>query len=145
MYEFHNDKNGIVTFGETKRIHYQSLKERKWVLGDETVDQRYEYKNLGVMKNYIGSFSSDVEDNIDKTRKKGRYDFCIWFDRRKVTPLVYIKFWRQTCLTPLLYGVELFTVTNTLIGKFKRCQQCFSKISFSLQKFTPKQLLLKLS
>ena len=78
-YEFHNDKSGIVTFGETKRIHCQSIKQRNWVLGNEIVHERYEYKNLGVVKNYAGSFSSNVEDNIDKTRKKGRYDICIWF------------------------------------------------------------------
>ena len=27
-------------------------------------------KTLGVTKNYVGSFSSNVEDNIDKTRKR---------------------------------------------------------------------------
>ena len=27
-------------------------------------------KNLGVVKNYIGSFSSNVEENIDKRVKK---------------------------------------------------------------------------
>ena len=70
QYEFHNDKSGIVTFGGTKQIHYQSFKQRNWVLGNESVDERYEYKNLGVVKNYIGSFSSNVEDNIDKTRKR---------------------------------------------------------------------------
>ena len=69
-YEFHNDKSCIVTFGETKRIHCQSIKQCKWVLGNEIVDERYEYKNLGVVKNYAGSFSSNVEDNIDKTRKR---------------------------------------------------------------------------
>ena len=69
-YEYHDNKSGIVTFRETKQIHFQSFKQRSWVLGNETVDERYENKNLGVMKNYIGSFSSDVEDNIDKTRKR---------------------------------------------------------------------------
>ena len=69
-YEFHNNKSGIVTFGETKRTDCQSIKQRNWLLGNETVDERYEYKNLGVVKNYVGSFSSNVEDNIDKTRKK---------------------------------------------------------------------------
>ena len=69
-YEVHNDKSSIVNFGETKRIHCQSSKQRNWVLGNETVDERYEYKNLGVVKNYIGSFSSNVDNNIDKTRKR---------------------------------------------------------------------------
>ena len=47
------------------------------MLGNETVDERYEYKNLGVVKNYIGSSSSDVETTLTKPEKDG-YDFCIW-------------------------------------------------------------------
>ena len=64
--------------GETKRIHCKSFKQRNWVLDNETVDERYEYKNLGVVKNCISSFSSNVEDNVDKPGK-ARYDICIWF------------------------------------------------------------------
>ena len=112
---------------------------------NEIVDERYEYKNLGVVKNYAGSFCSNVEDNIDKTRKKAGMIFASGFDRRKVNPFVYIKFWRQACLPSLLYGVELFTVTPTLIEKFERCQMWFLKNLFFVPKFTLKHLLLKLS
>ena len=42
------------------------MNERYWVLGNDSVDELYEYKNLGVVSNYVGSFSS----NADKTRKK---------------------------------------------------------------------------
>ena len=136
-YEFHNDKSDIVTFGETKRTHCQSIKQRNWVLGNETVDERYGYKNLGVVKNYVGSFSSNVEDNIGKTRKKAGMIFASGFDRRKVNPFLYIKFWRQAFLPSLLYGVELFTVTSTLIEKFERCQLWFLKNLFIVSKFTP--------
>ena len=115
------------------------------MLGNETVDERYECKNLGVVKNYIGSFSSKVEDNIDKTRKKAGMIFASGFDRRKVNPFVYIKFWRQACLPSSLYGAELFTVTPTLIEKFIRCQQWFLKNLSFVPTFVPKQLLLKLS
>ena len=67
------------------------------------------------------------------------------FDRRKVNPLTYIKFWRQACLPTLLYGTELFTLTPTLLTKLERCQQWFLKNVFYVPKFTPCQLLLKLS
>ena len=63
------------------------------------------------------------------------------FDNRKVNPFLYIKFWRQACLPSLLYGVELFTVTQ----KFERCQMWFLKNLFFFLRFTPKHLLLKLS
>ena len=46
------------------------MKERERALGDDTVEELYEYKNLGVMKNCCGSFASNIFDNIDKTRKK---------------------------------------------------------------------------
>ena len=63
-------KSGIVTFGESKRAHSEAMKESIWVLGGESVTELYEYKNLGVVKNYIGSFSTNADDNIDKTQKK---------------------------------------------------------------------------
>ena len=69
------------------------MKERKWILGNDNVKELSEYKNLGVVKNYIGSFSSNVEENIKKTGKKAEMLFSANFDRRKVYPLVYIKLW----------------------------------------------------
>ena len=67
-YEFDNSKSGVVTFEETKSTHFKSMQDRKWFLGESSADELYEYKNLGVTKNYVGSFSSNVEDNIEKTR-----------------------------------------------------------------------------
>ena len=69
-YDFNHSKSGVVTFDETKTHHFESLKSREWLLGDTKVEELYEYKNLGVLKNYVGSFSCDTDDNIDKTRKK---------------------------------------------------------------------------
>ena len=63
-YEFNHSKSDVVTFGETKPIHCKSMKEREWVLGDHKVEELYEYKNLGVLKNYCGSFASYISDNI---------------------------------------------------------------------------------
>ena len=47
-----------VTYGEIKPVRFEEMKEREWNLGDGIVDELYEHKNLGVLKNYIGSFSS---------------------------------------------------------------------------------------
>ena len=107
-YEFNHLKSGVVTFGEAKSVHSRLLTERKWLLSETTVNELCEYKNLGVLKNYIGSFSSNVEDNIEETRKKAGMISSSDFDRRKTNPLVYIKFWRQACLLCLLFRTELF-------------------------------------
>ena len=63
-YEFNNSKSGIVTFGETKSQHFISMNKGRSVLGSETVEELYQYRNLGVLKNYVSSFSSNVIDNI---------------------------------------------------------------------------------
>ena len=62
------------------------MKERKWILGNDNVNELYEYKNLGVVKNYIGSFSSNVEESIDKTRKKAGMFFQRTLIVVKLTP-----------------------------------------------------------
>ena len=103
-YEFNDSKSGIVTFVESKPQNFESMKNRVWLLRDTIVDELYEYKNLGVLKNYVGSFSSNVEDNIDRTRKKVGLIFASNFDRCKVNLLVCVKLWKQACLSSLLFG-----------------------------------------
>ena len=61
---------GMISIKWRYAQHFESLKNREWFLGDTKVEELYEYKNLGVLKNYVGSFSSNIDDNIDKTRKK---------------------------------------------------------------------------
>ena len=69
-YELNHSKSGIVSFGESRPQYFESMKNRVWLLGDTIVDELYKYKNLGMLKNYVGSFSSNVKDNIHKTLKK---------------------------------------------------------------------------
>ena len=44
MYDFNHSKSGIVTFGETKLQHFESLKNREWFLGDTKVEELYELR-----------------------------------------------------------------------------------------------------
>ena len=144
-YQFNHIKSGVVTFGECKSIHSKLMKERKWLLGHTTVYELCEYKNLGVLKNYANSFSTNVEDNIEKARKKAGMIFACNFDRRKTKPLIYIKFWREACLPSLLFGAELFSLTTTQLNQLERCQQWFLKKIFYIPQFAPVKFLLKVS
>ena len=51
-------------------MHSRLMKEREWTLGDTKVDELYEYKNLGVLKNYAGSFTSNILDIYRKHARK---------------------------------------------------------------------------
>ena len=99
----------------------------------------------GVLKNYVGSFSSNIDDNIDRTRKKVGMIFSSNLDRRKINPLIYVKFWRQACLPTLLFSAELFTLTPTLLLRLERCQSWFLKNIFYVPKFASGPPLQKLS
>ena len=146
-YEFKHVKRGIVTFREAKRVHCQFMREHDSILGNDSIKELYEYKNfpVGVMKNYIGSFSSIADENIDETWKKAGIIFSSNFDRQKVNPLIYIIFWRHACLPTLLCITELFTLTPSLLTKLESCQQWFLKNIFYFPKLAPRSLLLRLS
>ena len=146
-YEFNHAKSGVVTFGETKPIHSQLMREREWKLGEfvNVADELFEYKNLGVLKNYVSSFASNVGDNIEKARRKAGMIFSSNFNRHKTNLLIYVKFWKQACLPTLLSGTELFTLNASQLIKLVRCQQWFLKNIFYVPVFAPSSLLLKLS
>ena len=124
------------------------MKEREWAYADDTVEELYMHKNLGVLKNYCGSFVSNISDNIDKTRKKAGMIFSSNVDHRKTNPLIYVKFWRQACLPSLLFGAELFTITPSLLLDVGRCQSRFLKKLIYVPEFAPppppRALLLRL-
>ena len=121
------------------------MNEWEWKLGNDIVDEVYEYKNLGILKNYVGSFSSNVTDNIDKTGVKAGMIFSSKSDRHKTNPLVYIKFWKQACSPSLLFGSELFTLTPSLLLNLERYQLRFVKNIFYVPSFGHSTLILKLS
>ena len=59
---------------------------------------------------------------------------------------MYIKFWRQEdCLPFLLFGSELFSLTDNQLNKLERCQQWFLKNIFYVPKCTPNLFLLRIS
>ena len=134
-YEFNYSKSCVVTFGESKPLHCKSMTEREWALGDNTVEKLYEYNNLGVLKNYCGSYASNISGNIDKTCKKAGMIFSSNVDRRETDSLIYVKFWRQACLPSLLFGAELFTLNHSLLLELERCQSCFLKQLFYVPDF----------
>ena len=41
-YEFNHTKSGVVTFSESKPLHLTAMQSRKWVSGDDNVDEFYE-------------------------------------------------------------------------------------------------------
>ena len=73
-HEFNHTKSGAVTFGESNPLHSAAMQSRKWMsqmmLGDDIVDELYEYKNLGVLKNYAGSFSSTLMITSKRHRRR---------------------------------------------------------------------------
>ena len=60
----------MVTFGEHGPHHFREKNCRSWKLGDEVVEESNEYKNPGIVENYVGSFQSDVDEAIEKNKKK---------------------------------------------------------------------------
>ena len=131
-YEFNYDKTAVVTFGESLACHSKAVKQRDWNVGPTHIDERDEYTNLGVYKNYCGSFTKIIDESITKTQKKAGMLFAANFDIRRTNPMVYLKFWKQSSILTLLFGSELWTSTPTILKKPEACQRWFLKKLFHL-------------
>ena len=131
-YEYHNEKSGIAVFGETPAMHGRMINTRKSVIASSPIEELKEYTNLGIYKNYCGSFATNIDENITKVRKKSSMLFSARFDRRRTTPLVYLKTWKQACISCLLFGSELWNLTPSDTEKLERCQRWFVRKVFYL-------------
>ena len=58
-----------------------------------------------------------------RPEKKAKMLFSADFDRRRMNPVVYIKFWRQACIPALLFEAELPTVIKSGLENLERCQR----------------------
>ena len=64
----------VVTFGEHGPTHFREKSCRSWFLGDKVVEEANQYENLWIVKNYVGSFQSDVNEAIEKNEEKSWHD-----------------------------------------------------------------------
>ena len=143
-FDYNETKSGVVTFGEHGPHHFREKNNRSWKLGDEVLEESNEYRNLGIVKNYVGSFQSDVDEAIEKTRKKAGMILNDCTDRKNTNPLIYIKSWRQACLPTLLFGSELWMILRqTQILELELCQSWFLRKVFHLPKFCDNLFLPK--
>ena len=69
-YEFNHLKSGVVTFGKAKSVHSRLLTEREWLLGETTVNELCEYRNLGVLKTTLVHFPITLRKTLRKLAKK---------------------------------------------------------------------------
>ena len=132
----------MVALSQSPAEHSKNKQTRIWPLGPDHIDEEDEYVNLGVYKNYCGSFSKDVNENIAKTRKKAGMLFSENFVRKCVNPMIYLKFWKQACIPMLLFGAEIWSLTSTHLEKLERCQRWFIiKRLFHLSNYTSNEIL----
>ena len=119
-YEYHNDKSGIVDFGETPAMHGRMINTRKFVIGSSPIDKLKEYTNLGIYKSYCGSFATNIDENIRKARRKSGMLFSVRFDRRRANPLVYVPQDLETSMySMLIVSSELWNLTPCDIEKLR--------------------------
>ena len=60
-------------------------------------------------------------------------------------PMVYLKFWKQSCIPTHLFRSELWTLTPTLLNKLEACQRWFLKKLFHLPEHAPNHSLYIIS
>ena len=80
-----HDSTGLTY--EIRRVYTDFVQKHKrsWTLGEKVVEEEDQYKNLGVVKNYAGSFQFDIDEAIAKTRENAGMILNGCTDRKKQT------------------------------------------------------------
>ena len=99
LFDYNETKSGVVMFGEHGPHHFREKNNRSWKLGDEVVEESSEYKNLGIVKNYVGSFQSDVAEAIEKNKRKCWNDFKWLYRPQKYKPFDIYKIMEASLFT----------------------------------------------
>ena len=55
-------KGGVVVFGKSRAQHYREKQANHWKLEGNGVAELNEYKNIGVVKNYVSSSRLDISE-----------------------------------------------------------------------------------
>ena len=86
-YQFNYDgKTAVVVFEESPVSHSVNMKARQWNVGPNSIYELSEYVNLGVFKNYCGSFDENIDENITRTRKRQECCFLLILTEGEQTP-----------------------------------------------------------
>ena len=131
----------MVACGESPAEHSKTKQNRNWSLGPDHMDEEDEYVNLGVYKNYCGSFSKSVDENIAKTRKKGWYAVLIKFCWKMCKPNDLFKILEARLHSNAIFGAEIWSLASTHLEKLERCQRWFIKRLFHLPDYTSNEIL----
>ena len=66
----------VVVFGECGVTLSENITVRQWRVSPNRIYENSEYVNLGVFKNYCGSFDKNIDQNITKARKSRNVIIC---------------------------------------------------------------------
>ena len=113
-FDYNETKSGMVTFSEHGPHYFREKNNRSWKLGDEVVEELNEHKNIGIVKNYVGSFQSDVDEAIEINKKKGWNDFKWLYQPQKYKPFDIYKITEASLFTNAIVWIRtLGSKTNT--------------------------------
>ena len=86
-YQFNYDrKTAVVVFGETPVSHSVKMKARQWNVGPNSIYELSEYVNLGVFKNYCGSFDKTLMKISPRQGKRQECCFLLILTEGEKTP-----------------------------------------------------------
>ena len=71
-YEYHNEKSGIVVFGETPTMHGRMINTTKFFIGSSLIEEVKEYTNLGIYKITVALLQPTLM-RISRRPGKGRH------------------------------------------------------------------------
>ena len=119
-YQLNALKSAVLVFGESASFRSRYRPQRQWHIGSAVIQERDSYHHLGVLRSVSTSSISRTSERCSSCRSVFYSLNALGSRAGCLHPLTSLRLYKSYCLPILLYGCELWSLTQTELTLLER-------------------------
>ena len=122
-YQLNALKSAVLVFGESASSRTRKRAQRSWHIGSETIQERDSYHHLGVLRSVSPSSNTRTSERCSSCRSAFYSLNALGTRAGCLHPLTSLRLYKAYCIPILLYGCELWSLTQSELTLLERTQE----------------------
>ena len=119
-YQLNAQKSAILVFGESAATRARNRSSRQWLIGSEVIPERDTYHHLGVLRSVSSSSKPRTSERCSSSRRAFFSLNALGSRAGCLHPLTSLRLYKVYCLPILLYGCEVWSLTQAELMLLER-------------------------
>ena len=119
-YQLNALKSAVLVFGESASSRTRNRAQRTWHIGSETIQERDSYHHLGVLRSVSPSSNTRTSERCSSCRSAFYSLNALGSRAGCLHPLTSLRLYKAYCIPILLYGCELWSLTQSELTLLER-------------------------